>query len=229
MTYLAEQKLIIEKLKQASANDDSAISYVPMSDNFQNDQKRCLTLLTYLPKNISNKVISVTEKLKSIEADHYYYPKDSLHLTIQNVRTVNDPPLFSAHDEKQADLAFQSSLKGKKQLFFQLSGLLRLRTSISIICYAEESYKFFVQEMRKSLEQYGIGDNKRYISNDVFFGNITICRFSKEPGNHFNSKVEALANSTFGNLAVSNLSLVVTNSICETPHTREINSYRLNS
>jgi len=94
----AQTEVINEIEKQASANIMQFSTVLPV-ENYANDPRIALTSV-HFPKNFFKEAIfdKILKPLKQISPDHYYYPSDSLHLTIKNIRLINDPPTFNEED-----------------------------------------------------------------------------------------------------------------------------------
>lgn len=110
MNYARKQKEILERLEALSWAGESPASSVPLSSDFENDARLCLTFLSFLPPAIKETVTTLIEELKALDTNQYYYLPESLHITIQNVRRIADPPTFTAADITAADRAFQESI-----------------------------------------------------------------------------------------------------------------------
>ena len=227
MSYIEEQQKVIENLRRLSQSSDSPVSSVPMTESFEDDSNVCLTLLAFVPESIHPKLNDVVSKLREAQDCHYFYPCQSYHITIQNVRRIASPPSFSEENVEVARDVFRELLKNKRKFVFHLKGLLLLRTSISIICYAEDSYKSFIERTRQELENNNIPDDKTYVSDKTFFGNITLVRFTHPPDEKLKSAVESMKELDFGNVELEALSLVTTNSVCDMKKTKIIETYKL--
>ena len=135
MHYSAQQKQLINKITQDIAEKsfyDSTI--VEMQKDYENDDAICLSSTVFLDEDIKNKIIKkIIEPLQQIDPKHYYYPSDSLHITIKNIRIIHKPPLFTAEDIKKAKKVFNQIIPSFKPFSFKLQGLVRFPTSVSLI------------------------------------------------------------------------------------------------
>jgi len=157
----------------------------------------------------------------------YYFPSNSLHITTQNVRVVNDPPLFTTENITKAKQIF-SKIAAKYQPFtLELKGLLELPTSISVRGYSDKIFGDFVLELREELKKAGIPDDKKYSSKNIVFGNSTTCRFTKKPTESFFTKVKKLKNIEIGKFEIKTIALITTNAVCHPDKTSIIATYNL--
>ncbi|NMG22400.1 hypothetical protein, partial [Brasilonema bromeliae] len=68
---------------------------------------------------------------------------------------------------------------------------------------------------------------KKYISDTVFFGNMTLCRLTHEPSTLFKKKVQELENIYIGEMGVTEISLVICNAVCHPKTKKVIGTYKL--
>ena len=88
-SYFLKQKELVKQLEKSFSSGNHQSTVVEMQKDYANDDQICLTSLVFIPDNISGKIISdCLSRLKSIEPNHYFYPPESLHLTIKNIHTV---------------------------------------------------------------------------------------------------------------------------------------------
>lgn len=230
MNYAQKQKEILDRLEALSWAGESPASSVPLSSDFETDSRLCLTFLSFLPTTIQETVSALVEELKALDPDQYFYLPESLHITIQNVRRIADPPTFTAVDIAAADRAFQETIaqNNLKPLRFQLSGLLLLPTSLAVTVYTEKTYGDFVIALRRNLIEHKIPDNKSYISDDIVFGNITIARFGSPPSIKLKERVAELKLS-FSDVEylAEDICLVTTSAVCHPDFTTVRQSYKL--
>lgn len=230
MNYARKQKEILERLEALSWAGENPASSVPLSSNFEVDARLCLTFLSFLPTAIKETVTTLIEELKALDTDQYFYLPESLHITIQNVRRIADPPTFTTTDITAADCAFKETVAEKKlkPIKFNLSGLLLLPTSLAVTVYTDKTYGDFVKALRQNLKKHKIPDNKSYISDDIVFGNITIARFGSPPSIKLKERVAGLKESfSGGEYLAEDICLVTTSAVCHPAFTTIRHSYKL--
>ena len=66
-------------------------------------------------------------------------------------------------------------------LSFAIHGPVCFPTSIVLRAFGTLEHRNAVRLLDRELELEGIPDDKVYASNDVFIGNITLCRFTSIP------------------------------------------------
>lgn len=224
-TYQEKQFELFEALEQKRSNVSTIVE--PISD-YANDERICLTGIVYLSPHIQEKIISTVIKPLAV-ADHqqYFFVLDSLHITIQNVRTIHKPPLFAEQDIAKVRDVFREVIPRHQAFSFKLRGLLTLPTSISIRGYCDERLLALVQELRQGLIDVGVPDNKKYASDDVFFGASTVCRFTNKPNDSFFQQVTALKQIEIGRQDIKEIALITTNAVCHPKKTKVIDRYTL--
>lgn len=230
ISYQHKQEQLFNEIEKSFKLGQTPSTLVEPVKDFVNDTRACLTSVVFIPQNLQQVIISkVINPLRDYDSEQYFYVPNSFHLTIQNVRTVNDPPLFGQKDIKRSRLVFRRIVPKYAPFSFELRGLFELPTNLSIRAYSAEVLKDLILELRDGLEKAGIPDNKTYASDDIFFGNINVCRFIKEPNRKFKNKVKELKEVFIGNLNVETISLITTNSVCHPAKTRIIDTFNLQS
>jgi len=225
--YNKKQKKLIQKIKSSIGSQKDGVQI--QSDYVdQNDDRLCLSSLTFIPPEIGQKISQeIIEPLKKIDPDHYYYPPESLHLTIKNIRIIHKPPRFNKDDVVKADKLFQEVIPKFKSFSFDLQGLMLFPKTISLIGYSNETLGRLVKTLDAGLKNIGLLDDKEYFSDEVFFGNITLCRFKGQPKQEFIAKVKELENISIGKFLIREVNLVVCNLVCNSKTRRIIGTYYL--
>jgi len=222
-----KQLAAMAELERMANSDRSLKSVVEMRNDYVQDMRLCLTMVAFIPEAIASRIeAELIEPLRDLDSTQYFYPPRSLHLTIQNVRTISDPPTFNERDIYKIINTVSDVFDKTTTLSFELNGLLRLRTSLAVRAFAEANLLTLCRELRRRLAQAGYPDNKDYVSEDVVFGNITICRYTHEPNPEFVRAFDHLSNFS-GELAVSEVSLISTNAICHPGSTKVWKRFQL--
>ncbi len=105
-----------------------------------------------------------------------------MHITIKNIRVTQNPPFFDEADIANVHTCFAAVLPRHRRFSFSFEELVVFPNSISLVGYSDESLRGLVQDLDAGLHEIGLADDKRYLSDEVFFGNITLCRFTQSPG-----------------------------------------------
>lgn len=182
-TYQDRQKQLIDSIRNDVSTVTAQASVVPMQADYAADPGRCLTSVMFVPPPIANRLqAEVQQTLARVEPQHYYNPPESMHITIKNVRVAEAPPAFDDADIAQVHGCFAGIVPRHTRFSFVFEELVVFPNSVSLVGYSDESLKALVQSLDGGLREVGLADNKRYLSDEVFFGNITLCRFTKAPG-----------------------------------------------
>jgi 2'-5' RNA ligase len=227
-TYRELQKRVINSLRADSGTGTVRATTVPIQSSYEADPAICLTSVVFIPLAISRDITSdIVEPLKEIEPEHHYYSPDSMHLTIKNVRKVHDPPLFTQADIENAHNLFLEEIPRHEPFAISLEEAVAFKTSVALIGYCDEKFRDLVQALDAGLECIGLPDDKRYVSDAVFFGNVTLCRYVRQPSERFWRAVQKMAHVYRGELLIEEIHLITCNAVCS-PESRYIrHSYKL--
>lgn len=222
INYTSQQKILVKKLEDSFATGHHQSSIVEMLEDYASSDQRCLTSVVFIPKSIADKITNyIINPLKEIEPDHYYYPPESMHLTIKNIRTVNYPPLFNETDINKANELFQKVVPKYSAFNFNVEDVVLFPTSLSVMSYSSDVLQKLVMNLDNGLKEISVPDNKKYISDTIFWGNITVCRFTKQPSEKFVEMVKKMRSIKIDELKVEKISLITCNAVCH-KNTKEI-------
>ena len=226
--YRTQQKQIIDQLRLGAGQIEAKATVVPMKRDYRNDPATGLTSVTFLPDELGQ-VISqfVIEPLRAIEPDQYYYQPDSLHLTVKNVRSVHNPPRFTRADVKKVDRLFAQVIPRHRYFSVQLEELVPFATSLCLIAYSDKRLLRIVQALDAGLAEIGVPDDKRYVSKEVIFGNVTLCRYVQPPSERFLNAVAERAHAFAAELRIDVVHLITCNAVCVPEFRNCIGSYWL--
>jgi hypothetical protein len=227
VTYRELQKRAVNQLRAGSHNDLRA-SVIPIRSDYKTDTAMCLTSVAFLPAGIGQDVYRrIVRPLKAIEPDHHYYPPDSMHITIKNIRTIHNPPLFTGADVRKVDRLFAELIPQHPSISFWLEEVVSLQTSAVLIAYSDVGLRDLVRALDAGLNEIGVPDDKRYVSDDVYFGNVTLCRYTRPPSKEFRDAVEGMSHAYRETLKVEVVHLIACNAVCDPESRRVFQSYRL--
>lgn len=213
--YVTQQKAIVQQLKDSLRQRQDQISVVQMRSDYENDPELSLTSVIFPPESIVQTILTqVIQPLQRIEPNHFYYSGDLLHITIKNVRVMHHPPRYTQADVAQVRTLFAQIVPLFPPFTFSLEGAIVFPTSISLIAYCGETLRKLVQALDQGLREIGLPDDKQYISDTVFFGNMTVCRFTQPPSREFLDRVNDLSALHLGTIPVTQLHLVTCNCVC---------------
>lgn len=226
--YPLQQKQLVEQLEHHFANGSGPSTVVEMQKDYANDDRICLTSVVFVPEHISRKIVSdVIERLRAIEPKQYFYSPESMHLTIKNVRTISKPPLFSDLDIHRVDRLFSEIVPRFPVFEFSVEDVLLFPTSVSIMAYSSEALQKLVLCLDDGLKEIGIPDNKTYLSDCVYWGNITVCRFTQKPSVEFIQEMKKMRNMKIGKFVVEKINLLTCNAVCHPESKNVIHEYAL--
>lgn len=228
LLYQQKQKALFGKIENDFRKGKIFSSIVVPVKDYVNDALICLTGVVFLPEKIKRSISKkIIEPLRKEDNNQYYYLPESLHLTLQNVRIISNPPFFTKKDIVKVKKVFEEVIPKFRSFSFELRNLFELPTSLSICGFCDEVLKYLVLELREKLQKAGVPDNKKYASDEVFFGNITICRYTKKPTKDFLAKIKELKNIEIGRFVIKEVSLITTNKVCHPSKTQIIEIYKL--
>lgn len=227
-TYQKKQLILVTKIEQDFKSGNVPSEIVTPIKNYDEDNRLCLAGVSFLPSKFCRLIISkLINPLKKADNGQYFYNPRSLHMTINSVRTINDPPLFTENDIQKANQVFAKVVPKHKKFFVEVKRLFELPTSLAITAFTGQNFEKLVFELRSELASAGVPDTKRYASQSMAFGNITIARFIRTPNSKFLNLVQKLKDTNLGKLEISKVSLVVTNAVSSPKKTRVISDYNL--
>lgn len=221
-TFQLRQLTLMRQLETRAASGTATSAFVSMQQDYVNDPRLCLTIVSFLSPKLQESIDdNLIKPLRALEPDFYYFPRESLHITIQNIRTVADPPLYTAADIATADRLLAGFLNRHRGTFtFQLRGTIKFPTSAAIIALIEPAYDAFVKQLRTELAAAGIPDNKTYFTDEMVFANCTFCRYTHAPSEKFLKRLEGFADTNLGEFTAEKMTLIQTNAGCHPSKTK---------
>jgi hypothetical protein len=215
--YQLKQKEVIEKIEEKLKN--SAVDFTTVSpvENWDTDNRICLTGVHILNGFIRNHIIDkIIKPLWEIAPEHHYYTSDTMHATIKNIRVINDPPRFNDEDIQNAKEIFARVVPMHKtfQAFFYR--LIIFPGSLNLVGTTEEELNNLILDLDQNLKAKNIMDDKTYSDPKTFFTNVTLARFAKAPADDFKIKVDELNKTlSFDNYVFDSVTLLTSNAIFE--------------
>ena len=224
-TYQDLQRSIVQQLQAGPDAGNITPSIIPIQNDYTSDSARCLTSIVFLPEDLAAEIWqAIIAPLAAIEPDHHYYEPAAMHVTIKNIRTVHDLPLFTPHEIERVDHLFQAIIPRHRPFVFSLEDLVAFPTSCALIGYCDERLQELAQALDSGLRSIGVADNKQYVSDTIFFGNVTVCRYRRSPSRRFLEAVDRLKHTYRRELPVTILHLIICNSVYA-PESRQIVSF----
>lgn len=219
----------IEVVNQIEAQiKDNSLKFTTVSPvtDFANDTRVCLTGVHFPSSELKNEILKLISVLKDKFPEPYYYDISPLHLTIKNVRVVNDPPHFTAEDIKKAEEVFSRIIPRHLKFKVYFYRLLLFPNNLALIGTTDPELDNIVLDLDAGLKTAGVGDDKKYANSKYFLSNVTLARFSNPVSQEFRNMVEKLSGEIrMKPYTVDSVSLITTNSVLKKLHV--INSWKL--
>lgn len=191
-----KQVEVIDSLEQQVKNNFLGFSTVAPVEDYENDTRICLTSVHLPDKKLTRQVLnSIIKPLQQISPDFFYYPSDSLHMTIKNIRVINDPPRFAEDDIKKAEQVFESVIPNHKKFNVFFYRLLLFPNNLALIGTTDPELDSIIFDLDNKLRQAEVPDDKKYMNSQYFFSNMTLARFNSKPSGEFLAKVKELSHS----------------------------------
>ncbi|NTU46097.1 2'-5' RNA ligase family protein [Candidatus Roizmanbacteria bacterium] len=227
-TYQQKQQQLFSEIEQKFKQGASPSHVVEPVSDYPNDERICLTCISLLPPLLEEKIMqNLIVPLQTADPRQYYYVPRSLHLTLQNIRTIHNPPLFTPQDIEKVKNVLANVIPRHTRFTFDLKKLFELPTSVSVSAFSDESLFHLVRDLRRALEEVGVSDNKKCASERIFFGNTTFVRFTTSPNEAFQEKIQQLKHLQIGKFEIQTISLISTNSVCSPEKTIVHGNYQL--
>lgn len=227
-SFQQRQKKLVYEYEQSIQSGNVKPTVVPIQKDYANDKQQCLTSVSFVPTDIAKKIIKeVTEPLRQYDPNHYFYPPESMHLTIKNIRTINDPPLFNTKDIERVDKLFAETIPQFPKFEFAIEDVVVFPTSMSVTAFSDRILWDLVSALDKGLKEISVPDNKKYVSDSVYFGNITLCRFTKKPNDKFIKEAREFRNHKIGKMKIEKINLISCNAVCHPNSLKIIGEYKL--
>lgn len=192
--YQNKQIEVINSIETQINNDSLRFSTVSPVKDYESDSRICLTSVHIPSQSLKNQIQKLlVEPLKSVEPNYYYYSPDSMHMTIKNIRVINEPPHFTDSDILKAEEVFSRLIPNHKKFKVYFYRLLLFPNNLALIGTTDPELDQIFLDLDKRLNDVGVPDDKKYTNKEYFFSNMTLARFSKA-SDSFKRKIEELSN-----------------------------------
>lgn len=226
--YQIKQLKLISKIERGFKKGESLSTVVEPVSDYINDNRICLTSVVFIPQNLVERIIEdVINPLRKINPIQYFYIPGSFHITIANIRTIDNPPLFNNKDIEKVREVFKRVIPKHRSFVFEIKRLFELPTSLAISAFSDETLGELALELREEFKKVGVPDNKTYANENIVIGSATISRFTNTPSPDFREKVKELKEINIGSFEVRKISLITTNAVCYPSKTKIIEEYLL--
>ncbi|MGA2657559.1 MAG: hypothetical protein ABSH34_08565 [Verrucomicrobiota bacterium] len=120
----------------------------------------------------------------------------------------------AAQEIQQAVCAVERASRAIEPLTFAIHGPVCFPTSVVLRAFGRLKHREAVRLLDHELELAGIPDDKAYASDEVFIGNITLCRFTTMPTAALRQAVLAFEHLFLGRYSVRTMQLVQCDEVC---------------
>lgn len=213
-SHQKEQIKIIDTIAEQAKNNSIAFSTVAPVADFESDARLALTS-AHIPRPdlIAKIQEEIVRPLKAIDPHHYYYSSDSYHISLKNVRVVNDPPHFSPADVETAQNVFSKTVPGHKRFRAFFYRLILFPNNIGLVGTTDPEFDDLLLDLENNLNATRLPDDKKYANSRHFFAAITFVRHSN-PSEKYKQKVEELSRTiAFNPYWVDSICLVTCSAI----------------
>lgn len=187
---------VIEQIERSLAVNKPEFTVVEPVKDFFNDQRIALTSVHFPARNFIQQVRQeIIEPLRTVQPEHFYYEDQLLHMTIKNVRTISNPPLFKNQDVETVKQVFDQVMPQHQAFKAYYYRLLLFPYNLALIGTTDEELDKIIFALDKNLKSAGVPDNKIYFNERYFFSNVTLARFNQPVSAEFKHKVEELNNN----------------------------------
>lgn len=212
-THQQHQLQVIAKIDEQVSNQSLNFTTVSPVTDFESDTRMCLTSVHFPDVHLKTFAQEIISQLQSIEPDNYYYDNDSLHMTIKNVKVINDPPQFDAQDVTKVEQVFSKIVPQHKKFNVYFYRLLLLPNNVSLIGTTDPELDTIIFDLDEGLNNVGVPDDKKYTNDKHFFSNMTLARFDGA-SKKFSSKVAKISEQmSVHPYQVTDVSLVQCNAV----------------
>ncbi len=218
MTFHQQQQVqVINQIEQSISQNSLNFSTVAPVDDFENDSRICLTSLHFPNQKLIDDVQKIIYELKKVEPNFYYYPSQSLHLTIKNIRVINNPPNFNQSDVEKAQQIFGEVVPKYQKFKVYFYRLLLFPNNLALVGTTDPELDKIVLDLDEKLNKAGVPDDKKYNNERYFFSNMTLARFGRL-SSKFDSKVKELsAKIELDPYEVDSVTLISGNAVFKNP------------
>ncbi|MDO8618448.1 MAG: hypothetical protein Q7R49_00725 [Candidatus Daviesbacteria bacterium] len=214
MTHQQKQIEVIDQIESQVKSNRLKSSLVTPVKDFEKDPRICLTSV-HIPSNALKQKIQdeIIRALKGVFSEVYFYSSDSMHMTVKNIRVINNPPHFKPADIEKAKQVFSQVIPKHKKFKAYFYRLLLFPNNLALMSTTDPELDSIVFDLDKGLNEAELPDDKQYINSKYFFCNMTLARFST-PSKEFIKKVEELTEKIkFDPYIVDSVSLITCNAV----------------
>jgi 2'-5' RNA ligase len=215
-----EQKKIINTIEKQIQTNSLNLSVVTPVKNFDEDKRICLTSVHFPDKVVLSQIQNqIIKPLQLLERDQYFYTPESFHITIKNIRVVNDPPHFDEKEALQTSKIFSAIVPTHKKFNVYFDRLLLFPNNLSLVGTTDPEMDALILDLDQALKKAGIYDDKILVNTKYFLATMTLARFTHPYNDQFRITVSSISdNLTLKPYTIDSVSLVSGNAVLKNPH-----------
>lgn len=182
VTYREQQQALIQELNDRAQDGSYPATFIAPNEDYRQDPRVSLGVFLIPPPDfIARLHYELQLPLLAADPAQYGTPARAMHFTFKNIQTVADPPTFTPEQALQIVDELRPLLARYPAFVLDCEGLLVTPSSIGLVGYYPQFIGEMVRDISEMLVRVGVPDNKRYISNEVTFTNITLVRYRRPP------------------------------------------------
>lgn len=195
-TYQQKQIEVIEEIEKSLMLKQASFSMVEPVEDFISDQRIALTSVHFPRNDFLKKIeLEILQPLKKIDPKQFFYSSEFIHMTIKNIKTIQDPPDFTKTDIEKVQQVFAEVIPKHHKFKAYYYRLLLFPYNLALIGTTDPALDEIVLELDQKLKEAGVPDNKIYLNSRYFFSNVTLVRFNKPLTDQFKNKVKEISAS----------------------------------
>jgi hypothetical protein len=191
-----KQLEVIKNIENSLKNNQSSFSVVEPVSDFVNDPRMALTSVHFPKKDFLRKIRQkILNPLQVIGDNQFFYPDESIHMTIKNIKTISDPPVFDNQDIEKVKKVFDEVIPKHKTFKAYYYRLLLFPYNLALMGTTDPELDEIILELDKKLNEAGVPDDKTYLNDKYFFSNVTLVRFNNPISGEFKNIVQEISNN----------------------------------
>lgn len=218
--HQVRQMEVINNIEKQIEHNSLNFSTVDPVADFGSDRRLCLTGVHFPTLKLIDPIVRLIEPLRKLFPQLYYYRPNSLHMTIKNIRVINDPPRFTDKDVERSLKSFDEVVPFHHAFHVYFYRLLLFPANLALIGTTDPELDNLVLDLDQKLKARGVPDDKIYSNKKYFFCNVTLARFNKPVSPLFRQKIADLSSSiNMPPYVVNSVSLIACNAVLSKCHT----------
>lgn len=213
--YQKAQIEVIKKIEQQANSNTMQFSTVSQVGDYAHDPRIALTSVHFPNQTFLTEVQKkILDPLRKISPNHYYYPQNTLHITVKNVRVIHNPPTFTEEDVHKVKKVFEEIIPKHHSFKSYFYRLLVFPGSVALIGTADNELDQIHIDLDNALRKAGVPDDKQYLNTHNFFSNMTLARFTSPITKEYKEKINEISeNLIFKPYEINSVTLLSCNAV----------------